>query len=60
VTFGGGGPHFCLGANLARLELRVIYDRLLDRLALPRLAGPVERLHSNFNHGLKRVPIRWG
>jgi cholest-4-en-3-one 26-monooxygenase len=60
VTFGGGGPHFCLGANLARLELRVIYDRLLDRLTLPRLAGPVERLHSNFNHGLKRVPIRWG
>jgi cholest-4-en-3-one 26-monooxygenase len=60
VTFGGGGPHFCLGANLARLELRVIYDRLLDRLPLPQLAGPVERLHSNFNHGLKRVPIRWG
>jgi cholest-4-en-3-one 26-monooxygenase len=60
VTFGGGGPHFCLGANLARLELRVMYDQLLDRLPLPELAGPVERLHSNFNHGLKRVPIRWG
>jgi cholest-4-en-3-one 26-monooxygenase len=60
VTFGGGGPHFCLGANLARLELRVMFDRLFDRLPLPTLAGPVERLHSNFNHGLKRVPIRWG
>jgi cholest-4-en-3-one 26-monooxygenase len=60
VTFGGGGPHFCLGANLARLELKVMFDALLDRLPLPELAGPVERLHSNFNHGLKRMPVRWG
>jgi len=59
VTFGGGGPHFCLGANLARLELRVMFDQLLDRLPLPELAGPVDRLHSNFNHGLKRMPVRW-
>ncbi len=59
VTFGGGGPHFCLGANLARLELRVMFDHLLDRLPLPELAGPVDRLHSNFNHGLKRMPVRW-
>ena len=60
VTFGGGGPHFCLGANLARLELRVMFEGLLDRFPLPQLAGPVERLHSNFNHGLKRMPVRWG
>jgi len=60
VTFGGGGPHFCLGANLAKLELRVMFDQLLDRLPLPELAGPVERLHSNFNHGIKRMPVRWG
>ncbi|MSO78115.1 MAG: cytochrome P450 [Acidimicrobiia bacterium] len=59
VTFGGGGPHFCLGANLARLELRVMFDHLLDRMPLPELAGPVDRLHSNFNHGLKRMPVRW-
>ena len=59
VTFGGGGPHYCLGANLAKLELKVMFDELLDRLPLPELAGPVERLHSNFNHGLKRVPVRW-
>jgi cholest-4-en-3-one 26-monooxygenase len=60
VTFGAGGPHYCLGANLARLELHVMYDVLLDRLPLPRLAGPVERLQSNFNHGLKRMPVEWG
>ena len=59
VTFGGGGPHFCLGANLARLELRVMFEQLLDRLPLPKLAGPVERLRSNFNHGIKRMPVRW-
>jgi cholest-4-en-3-one 26-monooxygenase len=59
VTFGGGGPHFCLGANLARLELRVMFEQLLDRFPLPEPAGPVERLHSNFNHGIKRMPVRW-
>ncbi|MBM3671004.1 MAG: cytochrome P450 [Actinobacteria bacterium] len=59
VTFGGGGPHFCLGANLARLELRVMFDALLDRMPLPELAAPPDRLHSNFNHGLKRMPVRW-
>ncbi len=59
VAFGGGGPHFCLGANLARLELHVMFNELLDRLPLPELAGPVDRLHSNFNHGLKRMPVRW-
>jgi cholest-4-en-3-one 26-monooxygenase len=59
VTFGGGGPHYCLGANLAKLELKVMFEQLLDRLPLPELAGPVERLHSNFNHGIKRMPVRW-
>ena len=50
----------CLGANLARLELRVMFDQLLDRLPLPELAGEVERLTSNFNNGVKRMPVRWG
>jgi cholest-4-en-3-one 26-monooxygenase len=59
VTFGGGGPHFCLGANLARLELRVMFEQLLDRFSRMELAGPVERLRSNFNNGIKRMPVRW-
>lgn len=60
VTFGGGGPHFCLGANLARLEIRVMFEHLLDRFERLELAGPVERLRSNFTHGVKRMPVRWG
>ena len=40
MAFGGGGPHFCLGANLARMEIAVMFDRLLDRLPDLSLDGP--------------------
>ena len=56
VAFGGGGPHFCLGANLARLEINVMFDEVLDRLHDIELTGPVERLRSNFINGLKHMP----
>jgi len=55
----GIGEHFCLGANLARLELRVAFRHLLARLEHVELAGPVERLRSSFVGGIKRVPIRY-
>ena len=55
----GIGEHFCLGANLARLELRVVFRHLAARLEHVELAGPVERLHSSFLGGIKRMPIRW-
>ena len=58
VTFGPGGPHFCLGAHLARLETKILFQELLPRLALLELAGPVERIRSNFVNGIKRMPIR--
>ncbi|MGQ0803529.1 MAG: cytochrome P450 [Actinomycetota bacterium] len=57
VAFGGGGPHFCLGANLARLEIRVMFEELLDRFAHVELAGPVERIRSNFTNGLRHMPV---
>jgi cholest-4-en-3-one 26-monooxygenase len=57
VAFGGGGPHFCLGANLAKLEIRVMFEELLDRLPDLELAGPVQRLRSNFINGLKHMPV---
>jgi cytochrome P450 len=58
VTFGPGGPHFCLGAHLARLETKILFQELLPRLRSIELAGPVERIRSNFVNGIKRMPVR--
>jgi cholest-4-en-3-one 26-monooxygenase len=55
----GYGEHFCLGAGLARLEIRVMFDALLDRLTNIELTGDVERLRSTFLHGIKHMPIRY-
>ena len=57
IAFGGGGPHFCLGANLARMEIMVMFDRLLERIPDIRLDGEVQRLQSNFINGTKHVPV---
>jgi cytochrome P450 len=56
VGFGGPGPHFCLGANLARREIRVMFDRILHRLPDLEITGPPARLESNFINGIKRMP----
>ena len=56
VGFGGPGPHFCLGANLARREIRVMFDRIFSRLPDLRISGEPEYLQSNFIHGIKRMP----
>lgn len=55
----GRGEHVCLGAHLARLELRVAFDALRTRLRHVELAGEPERVRSSFVGGIKRVPIRW-
>ena len=55
----GIGEHFCLGANLARLEIRIMFEELLRRLPDIALAGPVSRLRSNFINGIKRMPVRF-
>jgi cholest-4-en-3-one 26-monooxygenase len=57
VAFGAGGPHFCLGAGLARLEARVLFEELLHRFPDLRAAGPVRRLRSNFINGIKALPV---
>ena len=54
----GIGEHFCLGANVARLELRILFRQLAERLVEVELAGPVERLRSSFLGGVKHMPIR--
>ena len=55
----GMGEHVCLGAHLARLELRHAFAQLRERLARCELAGDVERVRSSFVGGIKRAPMRW-
>jgi len=55
----GIGSHFCLGANLARAEMRILMEELLWRLPDLEVTGPVERLRSNFINGIKRMPVRF-
>jgi cytochrome P450 len=57
VTFGKGGPHFCMGSHLARMELRVTLEELVARIDTVRLDGDVERVRSNFVNGVKRLPV---
>jgi cytochrome P450 len=57
ATFGKVGPHFCLGAHLARLELTVLLDELVPRVERIELAGEPKRLRSNFTNGLKHLPL---
>jgi cytochrome P450 len=57
MTFGPGGVHFCLGAHLARLEIQIAFEELVPRMGEVQLAGPVERLRSNFFNGIKRMPV---
>jgi cholest-4-en-3-one 26-monooxygenase len=59
LAFGGGGPHFCLGSHLAKLEIRVMFEELLARLPDVELNGPVQRLRSNFINGIKHMPVRF-
>jgi cholest-4-en-3-one 26-monooxygenase len=58
VAFGGGGPHFCLGANLARMEMNIMFDELVRRVDSVELIGDVKRLRSNFINGIKHLPVR--
>jgi cholest-4-en-3-one 26-monooxygenase len=55
----GIGEHFCLGANLARLELQVMFRQLAERMEFAELAGPVQRMRSSFVGGIKHMPIRY-
>jgi cytochrome P450/nitrite reductase/ring-hydroxylating ferredoxin subunit len=58
VTFGLGGPHFCLGSHLAKLEVRIWLEEMIPHLSRLELAGEPVRLRSNFFNGIKRLPVR--
>ena len=58
VSF-GFGPHFCLGAHLARRQVRSMLEELMTQLGRLELGGPPIRLQSNFQQGLKSLPVKW-
>jgi cytochrome P450 len=60
VGFGGPGPHFCLGAHLARREITVMYRELLTRVPGIRATGEPQRLQSSFINGIKHLPCAIG
>ncbi len=55
----GHGPHFCLGAHLARTQMRALFGELLARTSWIEAAGRPDLLRSNFQRGVKTLPIRW-
>ncbi len=55
----GHGPHFCLGAHLARVQVRALFEEVLARTSSIGYAGPVSYLRSNFQRGVKQLPISW-
>jgi cholest-4-en-3-one 26-monooxygenase len=59
VTFGGGGPHYCIGANLTRLEVRIMFDALAEELSDIRLLGRPRRLRSSWLNGIKELPVSY-
>jgi cytochrome P450 len=58
MAFGPGGIHHCMGAHLAKMEVRIAFEELLGRTDRIELTGPPERLRSNFFNGIKRLPVR--
>ena len=59
LGFGGPGPHFCLGAHLARREITVMFKELFKRVPDIRAVGEPDRLQSNFINGIKHLPAKW-
>lgn len=60
LTFGGGGTHFCLGANLARAQIKAMVRTFLRRYPNVELAGEPRRMRSDFVNGIKYLPVRLG
>jgi cytochrome P450 len=58
MTFGPGGVHHCLGAHLAKMEIRITFEEILQRGVWFELTGAPERLRSNFFNGVKRMPVK--
>ncbi len=58
MAFGKGGPHLCLGNQLARMEIRIMFEEILARVDSAEQTGPLRRVRSNFVNGIKEFPVR--
>jgi cholest-4-en-3-one 26-monooxygenase len=59
VGFGGGGTHYCIGANLARVEINLIFNAIADHLPDIAPLGPPVRLRAGWLNGVKSLPVRY-
>ncbi len=59
LGFGGTGPHYCIGANLARMEINLIFNAIADHLPDIGLLGDPERLRSGWLNGIKSLPVEY-
>ncbi len=59
VGFGGGGPHFCLGRHLAKLEIECLFRSLIQQCERVELVAEPRRLRSNFINGIKEMTVRF-
>jgi cholest-4-en-3-one 26-monooxygenase len=60
LGFGGSGAHYCLGANLARLEIELIFNAIAEQIPDIRKVDQPERLYSGWVHGIKALPVAYG
>jgi cholest-4-en-3-one 26-monooxygenase len=59
LGFGGGGPHYCLGANLARMEINLMFNAIAEHMPGIAQTGPARRLRSGWLNGIKELPVRY-
>ncbi len=59
LAFGGHGAHYCIGANLARLEIEIIFDKIADRMPDIRPNGEPRRLRHAWINGIKELPVTY-
>ncbi|MBM3675995.1 MAG: cytochrome P450 [Actinobacteria bacterium] len=59
IAFGGRGPHYCLGASLAKLEIKVMFKEVLTRIPSMRLAGEAQHLQSTLINGIRHLPVAY-
>ena len=59
MAFGAGGAHFCLGANLAKLEIKIIFEELAKRCPDIHRTGDIQRLRMNLVDGIKHMPVEF-